>query len=162
MRKFREDPSPHPGWSVDWALEDRYKFLPRGSDVHPRYTDLTSAIQAYICEGWITMGGYNSTDQAWIPRVLVQRQGPGPLVSTFLGVIEPYENASNIAAIRRVRLETADVEYRIADGKIQAVRPQDAARASGEAAPSTRPSRRAVSGTRTPPLLSAGTARSTS
>ncbi len=128
MRNFRRDPSPKPGWSVDWKVEDHYKLLPPGADIHVRYTDLTADAQAYLCEGWIAVGGYNDTQEVWIPRVMVRRQAAQrPLSSTFVSVIEPYERRSNVARIRRLPLEApagvpygdsfVAIEVQLADGR---------------------------------------------
>ncbi len=107
MRNFRSDPAPQPGWSADWKIDDRYKFLPPGSDVHLRYTDLTTGAQASAAETWVSVGSFNANDQAWVPTVMVRRQADeGPLASTFVAVIEPYEKTSNIAQVRRLPSET--------------------------------------------------------
>ncbi len=127
MRNFQCDPSPKPGWSVDWKIDDRRKYLPPGSEVHLRYTDLTTAAQASTAEGWIVAGIYNSTVELWIPRIMVRRQTEkAPLASTFVAVIEPYGKTSTIAGIRRLPLATASgapfpdtnaaVEVQLADG----------------------------------------------
>lgn len=111
MRNFKTDPAPQPGWSADWKIDDVHKLLPPGKDVHLRYTDLTSDAQASTCEGWIVRGRYNSTDVAWIPRLMVRRQrGDGVMQSTFVAVIEPYEKESNIASIRRLAVSAPDGE----------------------------------------------------
>jgi hypothetical protein len=110
MRNFQCDSSPQPGWRVDWRIEDRYKLLPTGADIHLRYTDLTYDAQAFTAEGWVMTGAYDmGGEEAWIPRVMVRRQNGGdvatrPLCSTFVSVIEPYEKSSNIAGIRRLPL----------------------------------------------------------
>ena len=128
MRNFRSDPRPRPGWSVDWKADDLHNLLPPGSEVHLRYTDLTSAAQASICEAWVVKGGYSSSGEMWIPRVMVRRQAEAaPLQSTFVSVIEPYEKKSNIQSIRRLPLEDpegnaypdacAAVEVRLRDGR---------------------------------------------
>lgn len=129
MRNFQGDPSPKPGWSVDWKIRDEYGYLPPGSDVHFRYTDLTTGAQACIAEAWIsTSKYYNTASDAWIPRIMVRRQSSeAPLASTFVAVMEPYEKASSITEIRRVSVETPDgapypdsfvaVEVRLADGR---------------------------------------------
>ena len=110
MRAFLVDPGPQPGWSVDWQIEDRYHYLPPGTDVHLRYADLTYGAQAYTCEGWVSAGGFEGQQEVWIPRVLVRRQGPPPLASTFVGIIEPYERVPHIAGIHRLPLETPEGE----------------------------------------------------
>lgn len=121
MRNFAGDPAPEPGWSVDWKIEDRGKVLPDKSDVHLRYTDLTAGAQALTCEGWINPGSFQSMEEAWIPRVMVRRQtGQEPLVSTFVSVIEPYEQLSNIAAVRRIPLQRDSevaLEIKLSDGR---------------------------------------------
>jgi hypothetical protein len=126
MRSFLCDPAPQPGWSVDWKIEDRYKLLPPDSDIHLRCTDLTAGAKALAAEAWVSLGGFN--EEAWIPCVIVRRQASeGPLASTFVTIIEPYERASNIAGVRRLALETpeavpyqeqnAAVEIQLADGR---------------------------------------------
>jgi len=127
MRHFQGEESAKPGWSVDWKIEDRYSLLPAGSDIHFRYTDLTSGAQACIAEGWVVLS-ISSNEEVWIPRVMVRRQAKdGPLASTFVSVMEPYEKAPNLAEIRRLGLETPEgeaypegnvaVEVRLADGR---------------------------------------------
>lgn len=109
MRDFRLDPEPTTPWQIDWKVEDRYGLLPAGSDVHLRYTDLTPDAEAAVAEGWIVAGGYSSGDETWIPRVMVRRRSDtAPLSSTFVSIVEPYENSSNIAGIRRLPLATTD------------------------------------------------------
>lgn len=128
MRSFQCDESPAPGWSIDWDIEDRYKYIPDGSDVHLRYTDLTVGAQAYTAEAWIQAGNFNTNNEEWIPRIVTRRQSAeGPLASTFVAVIEPYERKSNVKSIRRLAIQTADgeiyadncaaVEVRLADNR---------------------------------------------
>jgi len=128
MRNFQEDAAPQPGWSVDWKIADRYHYLPEGADVHLRYTDLTAGAEAYTAESWIDTSGIGDVDGSWIPTVLTRRQAQnGPLASTFVGIVEPYERTPLLAQIRRLPLETPDgkplpdsaaaVEIRLADGR---------------------------------------------
>jgi len=128
MRAFRRDERPVPGWSVDWTIEDYLKYLPPDRHVHVRYTDLTPGTEVLTAEGWVSVGLYGSTADAWIPRVLVRRRAEqAPLASTFVGVIEPYEREPAIASVQRLELETAaataclpsDValEVRLVDGR---------------------------------------------
>jgi hypothetical protein len=128
MRAFRRDPRPQPGWTVDWQIEDRYGRLPPGADVHLAYTDLTAGAEAWTAEGWVSLGERWTTEEAWIPRLLVRRWAPKPpLASTFVAVIEPYSGHRNIAAIRRLHLETprgerypdahVALEIQLADGR---------------------------------------------
>jgi len=105
MRNFRRDSNPQPGWSVDWTIEDRYKLIDPPRPVRLRYTDLTTVAEAWTCEGWVTQGLYDSSVETWIPRVMVRRRAEqGPLQSTFVAVIEPYEDAPAIATVRRLPL----------------------------------------------------------
>ena len=109
MRAFRHDVRPAPGWSVDWTIEDHLKYLPPDKHLHVRYTDLTPDAEVLTAEGWVAVGLYGGTADAWIPRVLVRRRAEqAPLASTFVGVIEPYEQQPAIAGIRRLGLETSD------------------------------------------------------
>jgi hypothetical protein len=118
MRNFQVDRAPTPGWSVDWAVEDRRGYLEPGTPVHLRYTDLTRDAEAHLCEGWICAGNYESTDEAWIPRVMTRRRSEeGELESTFVAVIEPFGTQSRIAQIRRLPDSLVAVEVTLSDGR---------------------------------------------
>ena len=108
MRNFRMDEDPEPGWHVDWAIEDRYGLLPEGAGpIHVRYTDLTTGARAGLAEAWIVAGIFDSTEEAWIPRVVVRRAAEGG-VSTFVAIIEPYDAAAAVTGIRRLTLTGSD------------------------------------------------------
>jgi hypothetical protein len=141
MRNFHADGKPASAWQVDWAIEDRYHLLPSGSDVHLRYTDLTEGTEAVTAEAWIVASGnYSGTEETWIPRVMVRRRSAesaeAPLASTFVAVIEPYEESAKIAAIRRLPLRTPEgaqlgdpdvaVEITLVDGRRDALIVADA------------------------------------
>lgn len=121
MRDYQIDPSPAPGWQVDWQIEDRYGYLPAGADVHLRCADLTAGAQAVIAKAWVSIGGFDSNAEAWIPRLMTRRvSSSAPLASTFVSLIEPYAGQSNIAAIRRLTLGSdahVGVEVRLTDGR---------------------------------------------
>ena len=129
MRNMQADRSPQPGWQVDWKVEDKNRYLSPGKEVRVRYTDFTSGAEAMLAEGWVSVGGYNGRDEAWIPRVMTCRNiaGPGPLSSTFVSVIEPYETSAPIKAMNRLDLTTDDgtkfpdqnvaLEFTMPDGK---------------------------------------------
>ncbi|MCX5660546.1 MAG: heparinase II/III family protein [Planctomycetota bacterium] len=110
MRGFQTDAAPPVGWSAEFTVEDRYKLQPPGSQVRVNYTDLTRGAQASTCEAWVMQGTYNSSIEAWIPRLMVRRKSEGgkPLASTFVAVVEPHEGVSAIASIRRLALATPD------------------------------------------------------
>lgn len=96
MRNVQVARQPKPGWGIELKVEDRYKLRPPGaSDVRVRYTDFTSAADAYTCEGWVVAGGYNSTDEAWAPRVMIRRPGGD---STFVTILEPYSGEKSLIA----------------------------------------------------------------
>ncbi len=127
MRHFRGDAGAKPGWSADWKVGDPYQYLSPGSDIHLRYTDLTTEAQACVAEAWVSLSS-QSFEHAWVPRLMVRRKAKdAPLSSAFVGVIEPYTGASNIAQVRRLLLETAEgapypdadvaVEVELTDGR---------------------------------------------
>jgi oligo-alginate lyase len=139
MRALRHDPRPAPGWTVDWTIDDHLKYLPPDKHLHLRYIDLTPDAEVLTAEGWVSVGLYGSTADAWIPRVLVRRRAEqAPLASTFVGVIEPYEQQPAIASVQRFELETADaaaclasdvaLEVRLADGRRDVLVARDAER----------------------------------
>jgi hypothetical protein len=128
MRNFQLDPQPEAGWSVDWKIIDRYQLLAPDADVHLRYTDLTPGAQVFTAEAWVMVDGFNAYAEAWIPRLLVRRESAQPpLVSTFVGVLEPYEKQAKIRKITRRGLTDAQgapvaethvaLEIELADGR---------------------------------------------
>jgi hypothetical protein len=130
MRNFQTDTVAEPGWSADWKIEDRYGCLPGKADVHLRYIDLTSGAEASVAEGWVaaSRSAYSSKTQDWIPRIMVRRRSDeAPLASTFIAVIEPYDNQPNVRRVRRCSLQGLDglnwpdphvaVEVQLADGR---------------------------------------------
>jgi hypothetical protein len=105
MRKFHCDASPRLPWRADWTIEDRYGYLPAGTEVRLRYTDFTRDAQACTAEGWIVSGSFDSVRETWIPRLMIRREAQeAPLVSAFVSVLEPYSVHPPIAQARRVPL----------------------------------------------------------
>ncbi len=103
MRDFRYDDAASPGWNTTWDVEDRYGYLADGAQVHLRYTDLTAGAAVATAQAWVIQGGYGSSQETWIPRIMVRRTGDQePLASCFVGLIEPYSNQSAIQAIARI------------------------------------------------------------
>jgi hypothetical protein len=128
MRHFQHDASPKPGWNIDWAIEDRFRYLAPGKEVHLRYVDLTAGAEAIVAEGWVNAGLYGDVAESWIPRVLVRRRAAkAPLASTFVSILEPYEKGPTVAGVGRLAVQTADgkaavdshvaVEIRLAGGR---------------------------------------------
>ncbi|MDH7603220.1 MAG: heparinase II/III family protein [Armatimonadota bacterium] len=108
LRNFRVDSQPRQGWTADWSVEDRYKVHKQKRDIHLRQIDLTSSAEALTCEAWVG-SGYNVTETAWVPCILSRRStDKPPLVSTFVALIEPYEQSSAIKSVRRIPLEASD------------------------------------------------------
>lgn len=106
LRNFRTDPAPAPGWSTDWTIEDRYGHLPPGRTLHLRYTDLTPGASASVAEGWVMPMKEQTAEGAWIPVVMTRRRAErAPLASTFVALIEPYEEETRITVARRLPLE---------------------------------------------------------
>lgn len=108
LRAFRHDPAPAPGWSVEWAIEDRYGYREGRSPPRLRHTDLTSGAEACLCEAWVVTGGYNEAAEAWIPRVLTRRRGGPELASTFVSTLDVFADQPALQAVRRLPLETTD------------------------------------------------------
>ena len=107
MRNFKVDDSPVPGWEVEWKVEDRLGYLPDGSDIRVRYTDLSTDVQACTAESWIPVSSFNESAELWIPSIIVRRHAEkAPLASTFVSIIEPYEKSSKILRLLRLPLVT--------------------------------------------------------
>ena len=109
MRDFRGVPGARLGWRADWTIEDRYGYRPAGGGLHLRLTDLTSGARAATAESWISASrGYDDVGETWIRTVMVRRQSDaGPLASTFVAIIEPYEDRPLIQSVRRLPLRDA-------------------------------------------------------
>ncbi|MBI2440077.1 MAG: heparinase II/III family protein [Lentisphaerae bacterium] len=109
LRNFFTDANPPPGWQADWTIEDRYGYLAPGAERHFRYTDFSVSAQASICEAWVVTGSsYNTTSEAWVPRLMIRRRSETPpLASTFVGLIEAYETKPAVRRARCVALVSA-------------------------------------------------------
>jgi hypothetical protein len=96
MRNFRVSRRPQPGWAVEVKVDDRYKLLPPDAkDMRVRYTDFTTGADGYTCEGWVVAGSFNSTAEAWVPRLMTRRPGGE---STFVTIVEPYSGEKALIA----------------------------------------------------------------
>ncbi|MDW8322057.1 MAG: heparinase II/III family protein [Armatimonadota bacterium] len=93
---------------VDWHVEDRFNYLPKGKQITLRCIDLTTESEPFLCEGWVAISGFSSTEEAWIPRLMVRRHGSAPLASTFVAVLAPFEGKTcPVKAARRLPLHTS-------------------------------------------------------
>ena len=104
MKDYRGDAHPEPGWSVDWKL--RYVSHPpfHDTDVHVRYTDLTEGAEGYLAEGWYSPN-FNTTEEGYLTRAAVRRSAASaPLVSNFIGILEPYEGERILKECRTLKL----------------------------------------------------------
>ena len=111
MRAFRLDPKPSPGWQALWRIEDRYGYLTPETPVHLRYTDFTTAAAAGTAEAWMVDGLYASTEEVWIPRLVMRRMAQGDealTLTTFAGIIEPYGETPPLKKMARIPLQRQD------------------------------------------------------
>jgi len=113
LRNLQIDPNAPAEWVADFHLEDPHNYQHRGADspctVQLRVHDLTPAAEAGTVECWVNDGGYNESKLCWIPAVMTRRKAAeGELASTFVAVLEPFEGAAGIRAVRRAELQTAD------------------------------------------------------
>jgi hypothetical protein len=106
LRAFETDRQPPPVWRVDFEAQNRMGYLPAGGRAGLRYTSLTRGAEVLRCETW-TVRNATSSEQFWIPTLIVRRSGlSSELVSTFAGVLEPYEARPAIASVSRHPLLT--------------------------------------------------------
>ena len=104
------DAEAQPGFTVDWAIDDILGYDEAERDVHLKYTDLTTGAMAYTFDAWTKIDTYDNDKHTTTSRLAtVRRAEEGEaLESTFVGVIEPYEGASNIASVTRLDVKDAD------------------------------------------------------
>jgi oligo-alginate lyase len=130
VRNMRLDTRALASWMAEFRLEDPHCYRtrparrmtsspetvvdapadhPSPGGIRLRVHDLTIAAEAGTAECWVNDGGYNVSRVLWIPAIMTRRRREGGgLASTFVAVMEPFEEASGIRAIRRAALQTAD------------------------------------------------------
>ncbi len=118
MRDFKVARHPQPGWSVTWKVEDRYHYLPKGSDVRLRYTDFTHGIDAYTCQAWVVAGLYNTTQETWVPRVMVRHTGGEGLQTNYVSLIEPFDGKTGAVIQRASRLALKQGDHDAEDSSV--------------------------------------------
>jgi oligo-alginate lyase len=106
-RNFMLDPKATSGWQGRWAFKDQYELI---SDDRARglaYTDLSTNTMAGRSEAWVNTGGYDSTTEQWIPRLVVERKTESaPLASTFVSIYEPYIGKTPVLSATRLPITT--------------------------------------------------------
>ncbi len=108
VRNLHADEHPAPGWSVEWHIEDRYHLCTAKWPVHLRYTGLSEGAEVQLGEAWVSPGNYNSSEETWVPRVLIRRHAAEALASTFVAVLEPFSGTRPLHGITRLPLTTSD------------------------------------------------------
>jgi hypothetical protein len=102
-RNFQMDPKAIAGWQGFWRFEDQYKLLQEPRPLGLACTSFTQGAAAGTSEAWIVTGGYDSTAEQWIPRLVEQRTaGDEPLESTFVALYEPHEGPSPLLKTQRI------------------------------------------------------------
>ena len=104
MRDFRGDPTPAPGWWVEWAVDREMADLGDRPDVFLRFHGFTSGAAVDLAQSWVSLGYGKENRDAWIPQLLVRRKASESLKSTFVGVLEPHAGQPVIMRIRRLDL----------------------------------------------------------
>lgn len=114
MRNVRWDTAPATPWQVEWKIDDRYKLLQEPREVRVRITDWTANAAAGTAEAWVVENRGMGGAETWIPRVMVRRAAPtpnngedaGPLESTFIAIVDPYDSAPTVANSQRLDVHT--------------------------------------------------------
>jgi len=124
LRNVKTDPRAPVGWSATWKIDDHYRLLPAGREVHLRHTDLTRDAEACVADYWVNAGNLAMSDEHWIPSLVTRRRGAAPLATTFVAVIEPYARTPFIRSIRRLDVPEPGVllEITLVDGRRDVVR----------------------------------------
>jgi oligo-alginate lyase len=69
-----------------------------------RCIDLTADASVCQAEAWVSLGYDAENLGAWIPRLMVRRQGTAPLQSVFVAVLAPHTGACPVVSARRLPL----------------------------------------------------------
>lgn len=147
MRRFLAAEHAPPGWHADWKLrfpDCDQTGRPPVTATGLRCTDLT--LDATVCraESWVSLGYDAENAEAWIPSLIVRRQGRAPLESTFVQVLAPHGGKCPVQSVRRLSLRDRSgtrrphtdvgLEVILADGRrdlILVVDPEHAPAGSG-------------------------------
>ncbi len=129
MRAFKMGRMPTDGVKAVWTVEDRLGLLTHGRSAYLNHWELTQDAEIGTCEGWIAIGGFSGTEQAWIPRLAVRRRGDN-LSSTFVAVLDPHTGRPAAVSVRRLSVAgasagTVAVEIRRSDGMLDVVIARD-------------------------------------
>jgi hypothetical protein len=110
MRHFRRDNQPPATWTATWKVRDSFSVLPADKTVFLRYADLSTGVQAYAAEAWIAPYFNTMAEEIWNPSLMIRKQGPAPLASTFVSVYESHGGKPIIRTLRRLPLQGKDGE----------------------------------------------------
>jgi len=120
MRDWKMGEAVEPGWTAEWQVEDRYSLLKDPKDLRVQYTGFTQGANVGMAEAWIVAGLFNSSEEAWIPRLVVERVGEEPLESLFVGVLDVAEgDRKAIASAEREAPDGNEIKLtlRLVDGR---------------------------------------------
>lgn len=107
MRNYQCADVAHPGWQADFHLSLPAEDDTLPENIHVLCTDFTEAAGAMVAEAWVAKD-FNSNEQMWIPRIMTYRSGMEEgLFSTFVSVIEPYEDTPRTSS-RRLPIVCSD------------------------------------------------------
>lgn len=108
MRGFRKAAATSDPWSATWSAMDTFKYLPADTHVRMRVTEATRDATPWIADSWISVGLFDTKDEAWIPTTLIERNASqAPLRSTFVSTIETWSQAAPLQSVRRLDLRDA-------------------------------------------------------
>ncbi len=109
MHNTQTDSSPNENWSVDWTIDDYYKYRKDNPPVHLRYTGLTPNVETSLSECWVDVGSNFGGGEKWVSRLMVRRNDKNaPLSSSFASLLEPYTTSPKILRAKRFPLTLPD------------------------------------------------------
>lgn len=109
LYNIERDDDPEVGFSVDWDIEDYWQVRDDGGEpVHLRLTMLTEIDELALATGRPAEQSTENNPRE-LPFMLAHRSGED-LDSTFVSVIEPYENNRVVASIEEVSVESDNEE----------------------------------------------------
>ncbi|WP_308639491.1 heparinase II/III domain-containing protein [Paenibacillus silvisoli] len=115
MRGFRARSASELPWTTYWDVEDRYGLEPDRSGIRLNYLEYTEDAAVCSAEGWVSVGDYNSMEEAWIPSLMIRRELSGEaasagetLCSAFVSLLSPSSDGDPCCIRSSARLRRAD------------------------------------------------------